>query len=490
MKLMNKMILSMAMIMAVTACTKENIGNDSADSDGMVRFVAAEEITRTHFGTPDGNTCPTLWTGNESVAVALNYSATAQAEVKASVDGKSMAFSALLEDDTSGSYSFCVISPVAVFKDKSEKNKRILLAIPTEQHPTAESCDEAAQIVAAYTAPVDIFPFEVALSFRHITAYGLLSIKNLEAGAMIQSVKLTSSVEISDRIYWYPESGIVEPHSSKASKEITLVTSSAENIWVALKPTDLSGTTMTIDVTTEKGVYTKTVTFPSGRNLVSGQIAQLSFDFSGITVGDEEEPVEPIAVGDVWKDGENAVGVVFWVSEDGQSAKIVSLERTETTVAWSTAENPAFNGAESASDGKSNTSILKASSEASLMPILSFCTSLGDGWYWPATNEFRDLFEVYNGTSYSSATVATPNKITDPEKAARESFDKILTDNGGTALNTADKGTNGDAYWSSREWDATHGGYIRFGKYYIGGKTEGSKTQTTRYGRCMKIVTR
>ena len=486
MRLINKMMLPFAAILAFTACTKEN-ANEIAEKENAIRFVASQEITKTHFGELNGDKYPTYWTGNESVAVALNYNGTASGTVTVSDDFKSASFTATLSDDESGSYSFCAVAPLAAFKDKSASNKRILIDIPSEQIPSAGSCDEAAQVVAAYTEPVNVYPSEVALGFKHLTAYGLMSIKNLEAGAIVSSIKLTSSISISSRTYWFPETGVVQMHPSKSESYINLTTSSVENVWFAIAPVDLSNTTMTIAVTTDKGVYSKSVTFPADRALVAGHVAQMSFDFTGITPEAEKEPVEPIALYEVWKENDKAVGVVFWVSEDGSSAKIVSLDRTASTVAWSTAGQTLL-GVDNRKDGAVNTAILKASEEADSMPILSFCEAHGDGWYWPARDELQAVFEAYNGTSFDGATNQQPGAITDAEKAARAKFDGLLTSNGGTVMNAAADNNNGESYWTSQEDSATKACYVRFGKKAYG--TDGTKTNANRYGRCVKVVTR
>lgn len=173
--------------------------------------------------------------------------------------------------------------------------------------------------------------------------------------------------------------------------------------------------------------------------------------------------VGELAVGSVWNEGSKVVGVVFWVAEDGKSGKVVSLDATATTVAWST-EGQNYLGANSKSDGASNTAILKASAEASSMPILSFCAELGETWYWPACNELAAIFNV------------------------KTAVDAALSVNGGTAM-----GTN--QYWSSTEFNAENpllAIHVKMDNGYIGGVADGVKKtgSTKRYGRCVKVVTR
>lgn len=207
----------------------------------------------------------------------------------------------------------------------------------------------------------------------------------------------------------------------------------------------------------------------------------------------EPEPDPLYKVYDVWYQNGAAAGIVFWVAEDGQSALVVSLDRTATTVAWSTDGSHVIGTGEY--DGAANTALMRASEEAAAIPALAFCDAHGEGWFWPAMDEMKKLFEAYNGTTFDAATVAAPASITQEEKDARAAFDKALTDNGGTAINTASENSTGDQYWTSTEQTDEKTGKVyastmRFGKVYAStpadqmGKTNASK----RYVRCMKLV--
>ena len=207
----------------------------------------------------------------------------------------------------------------------------------------------------------------------------------------------------------------------------------------------------------------------------------------------EPEPDPLYKVYDVWYQNGVAAGIVFWVAEDGLSALVVSLDRTATTVAWSTDGSHVIGTGES--DGAANTALMRASEEAAAIPALAFCDAHGEGWFWPAMDEMKKLFEAYNGTAFDAATVAAPASITQEEKDARAAFDKVLTDNGGTAINTASENSTGDQYWTSTEQTDEKTGKVyastmRFGKVYAStpadqmGKTNASK----RYVRCMKLV--
>ena len=205
---------------------------------------------------------------------------------------------------------------------------------------------------------------------------------------------------------------------------------------------------------------------------------------------DPDEPATSYELYDVYYENGQAVGIVFWAAEDNLSALVVSLDRSEI-VPWS------YDGTHTigtgTSDGAANTELLRASEEAADIPALVFCDQHGEGWYWPSLGELQTLFEAYNGTTYDEATKSVPASITDEEKAARAAFDKLLTDNGGTAMNLAAESENGDAYWSSTEQiyqEVTYGSSFRFGKAYAsGGGDQQIKTKSSRYVRCIKAVT-
>ena len=167
-----------------------------------------------------------------------------------------------------------------------------------------------------------------------------------------------------------------------------------------------------------------------------------------------------VAVGDPWKEGDATVGIVFWIAEDGTSAKIVSLSRTSTTIAWSTVGGE-YLGAGSKSDGAANTAALKASSQADAIPMLDFCESLGEGWYWPACLELNKAYLV------------------------KDAVDAALSANGGTPFGT-------DQYWSSTEFEEApkYASHVRFDRDYVGAAgDEINKTGSTkRYGRAVKQV--
>lgn len=254
---------------------------------------------------------------------------------------------------------------------------------------------------------------------------------------------------------------------------------------------------LTLEVTKADGT-TFTVSKSGKVDLNRGTIYKLGAVREKITA-----PVEdPFKVGDVI-DGE---GVVFAVADGGATAKIVEFGRTQ--LHWT--EFTDKTNATDKNNGMNNHATVKTYLEANDKtladdaPAFYYCESKGEGWYLPAQNEFHDLLVAYDGTSSWTESMDATHRlniesVTAAQKAAREAFDKKLTDNGGVAMNgTATSGT-GEQYWTSTEMTGTTSSgkdkttcawMIRVGKFYeCDGDDAASKTKNG-YVRCIKQITR
>ena len=102
----------------------------------------------------------------------------------------------------------------------------------------------------------------------------------------------------------------------------------------------------------------------------------------------------PYKVGDYYNDGTKE-GVVFEVSADGRSGKIVSM-KNPAQFHWTKNPGPDLSksiGAYSDTDGSYNMSKVKEIQDwQSKYPVFKWCADLGAGWYLPATGE---LFNIY-----------------------------------------------------------------------------------------------
>lgn len=283
--LMKSLMLVAVAAMAFASCAKSDDVAVGRKVDVVLK-VNIDDV-RTSFGEPNGNTYPVKWNGDEELKVSLNYGGAVNADL--TVNGAQASIKATLTDDNSTTgYTILALSPSSAYVSISAgTNNSWNVMIPTTQNPTATSCDAAAQILAAKTATSDVLDGYYNATFNHVTAYGKMSLQNLNLnGAKISSVVLTSSADIAGRFYYFPETKTIEENSG--SKSITINTEATENIWFACAPANLSNSTLKVVVNTDQGTFTKEVTVPNGAVLTAGKIAVFNVDMAGIAI---ESPV-------------------------------------------------------------------------------------------------------------------------------------------------------------------------------------------------------
>lgn len=292
-KIFDLVFIAGVALLAAVGCQKSVVEESSSDLK-MVSFYAGEIETKTAFGKKEGDTYPTLWTVNDDkVLISLNYGSSVSAEVTPSDDYVTATFDASFEDDESGSYTFYALSPSkAKYSDFNASYHSVGVTVPNVQTPINGSVDETAQILMAKSATVTEFPQgAVALDFTHALAYGKMSLINLNLGeASVSSISLTASDNLSGRYYYYYDTyneyseGDLVPNT--ASPTLTIKTSSVTDVWFACAPVDLSdGGTLQITVNTDKGTYTKKVTFPAAAgNFQAGKVASFKIDMQGISL--------------------------------------------------------------------------------------------------------------------------------------------------------------------------------------------------------------
>ena len=166
-------------------------------------------------------------------------------------------------------------------------------------------------------------------------------------------------------------------------------------------------------------------------------------------------------------------GVLFWISEDGTTGKVLYPSRgsinESSNIAWAATDikdlsNIATSTVENL--GSTNVELLKQTyGSLDKFPAAKWCDDIDGDWYLPARNELKLLFEAYNGTTWDNATYEKPNAITDAEKAARAAFDDCIRKlEGGYKLNSQSESNNGDEMWSSSLSSNGEPRAIRFGK--------------------------
>ena len=249
-----------------------------------ILFQADELSTRTSFGEKEDGSYPTLWTENDSaVRLALNFSEAGTAGIIPDAGYRTASFQA--DIDATGKeapYTFYAVSPASAATALSPSREAWNISIPCTQTPLEGSVDEAAQILAAASAPSETLPDQVNIHFNHLTAYGRFSLRNLALGeARVEAVELTATTPFVGNWYWDCHEGHALTDNG-ASSTLTLCTSRTEDLWFACAPVDMSGQIMVITVFTDQGAYVKEIEFPENRKFTAGRIAVFTVDMAGI----------------------------------------------------------------------------------------------------------------------------------------------------------------------------------------------------------------
>lgn len=271
-------VLSAALVFA--SCQKEAAPVSSGSSE--VSFTATIPQTRTSFAPKDGDSYPVLWTGDEKVGVSYNFATKKSAAVAASADGKTASFEVAFEATADvTAHNFYAVCPYSAFVSASANYSSLTIEIPSTQTPVDGSCDEAAQIIVAEHKSSS-FDEKVTFAFKHVVAYGNLSVKLPSGVSGISSITLSSEEDIAGRIYYYPADGSYQVSTN--STNITLNTDKTSEVFFACLPVDLSNKSLKVVVAAGGNTYTKNIDL-TGKTLKfeQGRVSKFSVDMSGVS---------------------------------------------------------------------------------------------------------------------------------------------------------------------------------------------------------------
>ena len=273
-------VLSAALVFA--SCQKEAAPVSSGSSE--VSFTATIPQTRTSFAPKDGDSYPVLWTGDEKVSVTYNFSTAKAAAVTASDDGSVATFAVeLTEEAGAEAHNFYAVCPSSAQISASKDYQTLTVEFPSTQVPVDGSCDEAAQIIFAKHESTK-FDNSVEFAFKHISAYGNLSLKLPSGVSEISSITLTADAEkpLAGRFFYSPSEDTFQ--ASAGSNSITLNTGKTSEVFFACVPVDLSGTVLKVVIAANGTTYTKNINL-SGKTLKfeQGRISKFYVDMSGVS---------------------------------------------------------------------------------------------------------------------------------------------------------------------------------------------------------------
>lgn len=320
--------------MCLFSCNKENV--KPSENAQTITFTALTPDTKTHFGEKIDTAYPTLWTGNEKVAVSYNGDAKTTASVSGS--GKSASISAeITVDENAEEHKFMLASPAAAITSL-DRGGDIYFTIPSVQTPGEGTCDEAGQIIyATASCTAEQLNSNISLTFKHLTAYGNMSVVLPEGAGKVKQIELLTAATGLTGSYRYGSLGLKE---DVKKYELTILTDKTTGIFFACAPADLNGETLVVTVTTDKGVYEKDINL-TGKNLsfTAGKVSKFTVkDFKVKTLVTESwnlvTDASTLKVGDELVIASNEKGVVAGnISKDYLSEVISTFSEDMSTIA-------------------------------------------------------------------------------------------------------------------------------------------------------------
>ena len=301
-------LMALVAVAALAGC--RNVEQEVPESASLktIRFHAGTEETRTAFAAPEEGVYRTLWTENDrEILLSLNYGKAEGSAVAISADSRTASFEASFDASTATApYTFYAVSPASAARAISPSRTAWSVNIAAVQTPLPTSVDEAAQLLVAKSDGMTSLPDEVDLHFSHLTAYGRVTLKNLDLGEeTVKKVDLIFSTPVVGEWYWGEDGTIV---SNGASHTITLNTDASGDLWFACAPVSVGGATLVVKVYGTQTVLSKEITFPEGRTFASGKVARFSVDMAGAEAIVFDGAFLPVtSVSDLVEDGEYVI---------------------------------------------------------------------------------------------------------------------------------------------------------------------------------------
>lgn len=260
--------------------------------------------------------------------------------------------------------------------------------------------------------------------------------------------------------------------------DVTVAVAEDGKAWLKAEKDDKS-ITLTALSANESGAERNTTVTVTAKNTKGTTVSET------IAVTQAQKPAEgTIGIGSIVEDG-----VLFWISEDGKTGKVVAGPRAEGAAAKVSESKTSVDGASSKDDGLFNTDAVKAVDPTfATHPAFKFCADMGEGWYLPALREAYSLFAAYCGVAkYEDVEIdVQPGDMPAEMQAARTFFDnQLLSLKDGQKLDGVNK--VGESVFTSSESESGNAFYVIFGKRSKNDNT-GAKNSTARTARCIKVV--
>lgn len=335
---MKKIIFALSAVALMVGCANEPVETpiELEKTTTVTVEVTPEQQTRTYT---EGNKIYWDATGEQLNIIYFADESTSRRQSATHTDytltdNKATFTADLTATDGATKYTIGAFYPYAYKYSTSS----ISLTVPQEQTPSATSYDPKADILVSKNPVVSNgLPDKLTFEFARMVAFAKMTIKGITAGEKIEKVVFSSSAKPAGAVeFKVHEQGTLDNAKWYNNYEdITLNLGGREatgedTVWFVTVPTDLSDTDFTVEVTTDKNIYTKTVDL-TGKNLNFERADIAQFSVSGLAVVEKPKAyklltdAKELTVGDTF--------VICTKSIATSSAKLMSTTASGTKLA-------------------------------------------------------------------------------------------------------------------------------------------------------------
>ena len=265
---MKKLVYTLSVIAALlSSCVKSADEQTIVEKSTTISVEVTPEQSRTYvdndniFWSPTGEQVDIIYFNDISTSSSRRQTASHQ---NYTLTDNRIEFTAdITATDGATTYTFGAFYPYVYKYSTSSIN----LTVPQEQTPTLTSYDPKADIMVSENPVVTQgVPSKISFTFARMVALAKMTLVGIGKGEKIEKVVFSSPAKPAGAVdFKVHEQGTVEKAKWYNNYEdITLnlenrVATGEDTVWFVTIPTDLSGTSFTVTVITDKFNYTKTV---------------------------------------------------------------------------------------------------------------------------------------------------------------------------------------------------------------------------------------
>jgi hypothetical protein len=292
---MKSLTVIAAAVMGLVACQSnfDEVATPSVKNTITISFI--EDESRTSVDT-SGEKPVFSWNDNETFAVLEQTDALAQATAVTynKVDGKANIDAEFAVNEGKSDYKYITVYPASGYVSAEIVNNATLiatLALPAEQSAVEGSYDPNADLMVSWPVTTTAQPTEAQpLRFTRLAAVAKLAINNLslEAGEVVESVEFTANGKA---LAGTITVDLENPHEITISKGVSTVavaTTSDSEVYLTVLPTTLEeGDAYSVVVATNKQIYIKQGSIPTGKTLAfeAGKVTRIGVNMTDALSG-------------------------------------------------------------------------------------------------------------------------------------------------------------------------------------------------------------